>query len=340
MIRAFIGDWSGSGRCHPTICCIFLCVNSPGVRGFVAKMYKGLSWDDLCLVHAIDEAGTLSGAASALNVSHPTISRKLNALERKLDVLLFDRDQRRYSATASGGELINLFLRLKGEVDVVERRLTGRDLRPSGTIRFTTTDTLLHGRLAPILAEFRENYEDIKLEVVVSNDVLSLSKREADIALRPMAQPIGFLASKHLGSIEQAVYGARFKHTDRDTPLDLHGQDWIGPDSSISYPVLQKWMRSNAFDATCIYRSNSILDMFAATKHGIGISVLPCYLADDDPALVRLSNPVQDLAVNLWIITHPDLRKAERIRIFWNFIVSRIGEPTAHGKRIISSVVN
>lgn len=287
-------------------------------------MYGSLTWDDLCLVHAIDETGTLSGAASALNVSHPTISRKLNTLERKLDVLLFDRDQRRYSATASGSELISLFLRLKGEVDVVERRLTGRDLRPSGTIRFTTTDTLLYGRVAPLLAEFRENYEEIKLEVVVSNDVLSLSKREADIALRPMAQPVGYLSSKHIGRIEQAVYGASFKYPDESASCDLREQDWIGPDSSISYPVLQKWMRNNSYDAACIYRSNSILDMFNATKNGIGISILPCYLADDDPELVRLGDIQSELAVDLWLITHPDLRRAERIRLFWDFIVSRL----------------
>lgn len=286
-------------------------------------MYKGLTWDDLCLAHAISNTGTLSGAAVALNVSHPTVSRKLNALEEKMDTLLFDRGEKRYSPTVSGNEIVDLFLRLRDEVGIVERRITGRDLRPSGTVRFTTTDTLLYGLLAPLLAEFREIYTDIKLEVVVSNDVLSLSKREADIALRPMSKPIGYLASRNVGSIEQAVYGAKFKYSKKELKSRHERQNWVGPDNSITYPSLQNWMAKNGYDRNCNYRSSSILDMYFATKHGIGISVLPCYLADSDPDLVKLSDNIHSLTVDLWLLTHPDLRKAERIRIFWEFIVSR-----------------
>ncbi len=265
----------------------------------------------MCLVNAIAEAGTLSGASRALGVSHPTIFRKLNALEEKMDVLFFSRARNGYSATQAADEVCALYAKLQSEVDRVERRIAGRDLRPSGTVRITTTDSLLYGWLAPVLAEFRKAYTDIKLEVVVSNDVLNLTRREADIALRPISVPTGVLSSQKVGSISQAIYGAQ---------PDSEQQNWIGPDDSISYPLLQRWMEQNGYDHNCKYRTNSVLDMFVAAKTGIGMSVLPCYLGDSSPELVKHGTDIPELATDLWLITHPDLRKTERVKVLFDHI--------------------
>ncbi|KAB7615456.1 LysR family transcriptional regulator [Amylibacter sp. SFDW26] len=276
-------------------------------------MYKGLSWDDMCLVHAIVETGTLSGASRVLGVSHPTVFRKLNTLEEKMDVLFFNRARNGYSATAAAEEVRDLYVKLQDEVNMVERRIAGRDLRPSGTVRITTTDSLLYGWLTPVLAEFHKAYTDITLEVVVSNDVLNLTKREADIALRPISAPTGALSSKRVGTISQAVYGARF---------DAEQLNWIGPDDSIFYPVLQHWMEKTGHDSSCVYRTNSVLDMYVAVKSGIGKSVLPCYLGDSSSDLVKHGQDISELATDLWLITHPDLRKAERVRVLFEHIAT------------------
>jgi len=285
-------------------------------------MYNGISWDDMCLVHAITEAGTLSGASRALGVSHPTIFRRLNALENKMNVRFFNRARNGYTATAAAEEVFKLFITVQNEVHIVERRIAGRDLRPSGTVRLTTTDSLLYGWLAPVLAEFRRAYQDIKLEVVVSNNVLNLTRREADLAVRPMSVPTGFLSSKKIGTISQAVYGTTslLQRVQDDTGLsDLN---WIGPDDAIPYPVLQHWMEEMGYDRNCIYRTNSVLDMFVAAKSGIGLSALPSYLADCSPDLIKCGEEIPWLATDLWLITHPDLRKTERIRVLFDFIMA------------------
>ena len=152
-------------------------------------MYSKLTWDEMCLVHAVASVGTLSGAARTLDVSHPTAFRRLNRLERKMGVRFFDRARDGYTATAAAEEVSSLVSRLQDEVLAVERSIAGRDLRPSGTLRITTTDTLMFGWLSMVLREFRIAFPQIRLELVVSNDVFSLTRREADVAVRPAQKP-------------------------------------------------------------------------------------------------------------------------------------------------------
>ena len=121
------------------------------MKGDLTKMYTMLTWDEMCLVHAIVNVGTLSGAARVLDVSHPTAFRRLNKLEEKMEVRFFNRARDGYAATAAAEEVSALVRRLRSEILAAERRIAGRDLRPSGTLRITTTDTLLFGWLSPSL---------------------------------------------------------------------------------------------------------------------------------------------------------------------------------------------
>lgn len=290
-------------------------------------MYNRLSWDDICLIHAIRSTGTLTGAARALGVSHPTIYRKLNLIEDKLGAVFFQRSRTGYTPTAAALEICDLFDKLRHEVDVTERRITGQDLRPSGGVRLTTTDSLLFGWLSPVLASFGKKYPDIDLSVVVSNDFLNLTRREADLAIRPSSTPPHSMSVKKVGVIQQAVYASQDTFSPDLGDVDSSRLAWIGPDDSMHYPVLQNWMQINGYDKLCRYRSNSVLDMFWATKHGIGASVLPCYLADGCGGLTRHGPLLDELATDLWLVTHPDLRKTERIRLLIDWI-------NASGQRI------
>ena len=279
-------------------------------------MYNMLTWDEMCLVHAIADVGTLSGAARVLEVSHPTAFRKLNRLEEKMGVRFFERARDGYTATAAAEEVSGLVRRLRGEILAMERRIAGRDLRPSGTLRITTTDALWSGWLSRILREFRVAYPDIRLELVVSNDVFSLSRREADIAVRPAEKPDETLVGRRIGTISQAVYMAKKLATAGDMVEAGDAIDWIGPDESMRYPAFDRWLEKEGLVQRCRVRVNSVFGMLSAAKAGLGLSVLPCYLGENDEQLVRVGNEIPSMATDLWILTHPDLRKTERIRIF------------------------
>ncbi|WAM51178.1 LysR family transcriptional regulator [Vreelandella venusta] len=290
-----------------------------------------IRWDDLQIVLAIAETGSLSGASRALRISHATVFRRLNEMERRLKVTLFERSRTGYIPTLSGDDLAASARRVQSEVKGAERRIIGQDLTLSGSLRITTTDTLFAGLLSPLLASFRQRYPDITLEVVISNQRQSLSRREADIAIRPTRQPPETLVGRKLSDISLAIYGQKALWQNAPLllktplpldPVSLQKEAWIGPDVQLGDTALEKWM----MDKRAAYKLDSILGMQSAVRHGAGIAVLPCYLADADEALLKLSAPIEALTTPLWLLTHPDLRHVARVRAFMQAIAEGVGQ--------------
>lgn len=274
-----------------------------------------IRWDDLQIVLAIADAGSLSGASRALRISHATVFRRLSEMEQGLGVTLFERSRTGYTPTLAGDDLAASAKRVQSEINGAERRIIGQDLTLTGSMRITTTDTLFAGLLSPLLASFRQRYPEITLEVVISNQLQSLSRREADIAIRPTRKPPEILVGRKISDITQAIYGQKALWQNAPLPLEpasLASENWVGPDVHLGDATLEKWM----MDKSTAYRLDSMLGMQSAVRHGAGIAVLPCYLGDADKALLRLSEPIEALTTQLWLLTHPDLRNVARVRAF------------------------
>lgn len=272
---------------------------------------KGVPWEDLKIVQAIAGSGSLAGAGRTLGISHATVFRRLGALESRLGVRLFERHRTGYVPTLAGDDLATTAARVALDIEAVERRLMGRDARLSGTLRVTTTDTLLMGMLSDELAGFQRIYPHIVLEVEVSNRTYDLSRRDADVAIRPTSAPPETLIGRQVGQIAQAVYVSRCH---RET------SGWVGPDPHLGYPVLERWMARQGVDAQCRYRVDSMLGMLAGVRSGMGRGVLPCYLADMADDLVRVSEPLPELQTELWLLTHPDLRNTARVQALFAYL--------------------
>lgn len=284
-----------------------------------------MNWDDLRIVLAIGEAGSLSGAGRALGLSHATVFRRLAALEERLAVRLFERSRGGYVPTAAGEELLAAAGRVGDTVAAAERRVYGRDLRPSGSLRVTTTDTLLHGLLLPLCPEFRKTYPEIELELVASNQRFDLTRREADIALRPAAQPPDRLVGRKVGAIACGVYGPLQAVAGLLSSERWQESDWIAPDADFYFPALDTWMERSGVGRRVVLRLDSLLGVREAVATGLGLAVLPCYLGDADPRLRKLEGPLAGLETDLWLLTHPDLRRVARIRAFMDFAAASIG---------------
>jgi len=286
-----------------------------------------IPWDDLRTILAIARAGSLSGAARELKVSHATVFRRLGHIEERLGVKLFERGRGGYAPSPAGEEIADAATRIEAEVIGVERRVIGRDLRPAGTVRVATTDTLLIGLLSPVFAAFREAYPDIALEVSVSNAVVNLSRREADVAIRPTTAPPEHLIGRRLVTIEQAVYGRAGDFREGDPVPAADATAWVGPDEGMVYRQLDAWMAAHGADAYCRYRADTLFGMYAAVREGVGAAVMPRYLCDADPRLVRLGPAIPEMASELWLLSHPDLRGVGRIRALTGFVAEALGTP-------------
>lgn len=271
-----------------------------------------LDLDDLRLLAALSGAGSLAGAARALRVNHASAWRRLGALERRLGVRLFERGRTGYGPTPAGVEAIAVAGRVLSDLVDLDRKLAGRDVRPSGTVRLTTTETLL-SLVMPAIASLRTVHPGILVEIITSDAFFTLSRRDADIALRPAAAAPEGLVARRLGEIASAVYGAQ-GYLARCTSADPADHDWIAPDDGLSHLGSSRWMAAAVPATRVVARASSLPGLAAAARAGIGLAPLPCFIGDVDPALMRHAPPLADMASHLWLITHPDLRRTARVR--------------------------
>lgn len=287
-------------------------------------MQERIGLEDLRLVHAIGKEATLSGAARKLGVDLSTAFRRLGALEKRLGVRLFERSRDGYTPTPAGELAIGAADSLLNGLAELERRLAGEDLRPSGTIRLTTTDTLLDF-LSPGFAAFRDAHPQITLEVVATNEFFTLTRRDADVAIRPALTVPGHLVGRRVASLATAPYASSQYVAQHPQRTSLRDHDWIGPDDSLAHLGSAEWLRREVPAERVVFRANSLLALHAAARASMGVAPLPCYLGEQDPALIRIAPAVPEMASALWLLTHPDLRRVTRVRAFLEFMGSWIG---------------
>src|SRR5688500_9218350 len=282
-------------------------------------------WNDLRLVLAIARSGSLTGAAKALAVNHSTAFRRLGALEEGLGVRLFERlPGGTYAPTAAGERIAAAAERIETETAALDRELVGRDHRLTGRLRVTSSETLAYRLLTKQIAGFRSAHPGIVVELAIDNRILSLSRREADIALRVTRPREGDLYGRKLADIAWTIYAARDLVGGLAAPggpAELGGHPFIGWEEGVSGVNAADWLVAQIPAGAFVYRTNSVVNQLVAAKAGVGLAVLPCYLGDPEPDLVRvLADPVPELERELWIVTHADLRRTARVRAFFDVV--------------------
>ena len=281
------------------------------------------NWDDLRVFLAVARAGSLSGAARALGVNHSTVFRRIAGLEDMLDVRLFERLPTGYALTPAGEETLGIVECIEADVATLDRTVTGQDLRLSGSVRITATDMLALWLLPEPLAQFRILYPGIEISVAVGNETLDLSRRETDIALRIGNTPPETLVGWRVGQLRFAVYGAPdYCAAHPETDLSLHS--WIGLDGG--HAPLTRRFEQFLPGVRPALRSNSVACTVQMAKAGLGLAALPCAIAEQKPDLIRVAELPDTFALDLWLLTHEDLRHTARIRAVLDFLTPALAE--------------
>lgn len=285
-----------------------------------AAVHRPVSWDDVQVFLAVGRAGSISGAARQLAVNHSTVLRRIGSLEHALGVRLFDRLPSGYALTASGNEFGEQLAGVADRMEAAQRRLMGVDEEIKGTIRLTAPDTLVHGLLMPLLRQFRTRYPAVQIQVVENNSFLSLTQREADVAVRGSNRPPENLVGRRVGEIQTALYAAKayLKTLPRGHTFDDYA--WVASDESLSHLEQAKWLAKRVAAARVAMRVDSLVGMVDAVEHGLGVGMLLCPLANTRTELVQLQAPLREFDTQIWILTHPDLRQVARMRAFTQFL--------------------
>lgn len=283
-----------------------------------------LEWNDLRFFLAIHRARTLAGAARSLGVEHTTVGRRLAAMERSLGATLFVRTPGGFLPTESAGQILPLAEQAERAVQGIERVALGEDARAEGLVRVTTSETFA-GFLGRRLGELRAKHPGVTVEVLVGNANLDLTRREADLAIRLSSTTQPDLVCRKLVSAGWSAYAAQSYVDARGVPspiTDLANHDVIAFNDSLSGAPGAVWLEAHAKDARVVLRSGSIPAAWNAALGGLGIAVVPCFLAEGEPGMVRLTDELLG-SRDIVLVVHPDLARVARVRVVMDFIAER-----------------
>ena len=277
-------------------------------------------WSDLRLILAMARAGTMAKAADALSVNTTTIFRRLRALDRSAGSPLFEREADFYRPTELGRALLSIAERTENDLLAVEISAAAGDPSLGGTIKLTSTRDIAGVLLVPLLAAFRRQHREIVVELDSDDRIFDLNRREADMAVRPTLQPPTNMVGVRIGPLAVTAYA---------TPGLLASNEiehlpWIGWGGTLGPKAEEYWLQDRIRPGAIAFRCNDFRDRLSAVKEGIGAGLLPCFLGDAELGLVRVVDPPGDLRSELWVMSHPDLRRSPRISMLTQFLAREL----------------
>lgn len=284
-----------------------------------------MNWDDTRLFLALARSGSARATAADQGISHSTVTRRVDQLESFLGVRLFDRDVRGYRLTAAGEVMLKSAVSAEDALLTAERQLQGQDAQLTGEIRLTTSNIIATHLIMDDLVDFIRQCPDIDLNVLISYDWFDLSRREADVALRMLrrgSSPPEGLVGRKLVTVMSCYYASDAYLTENDPKREHSTARWIGWDDIERSPA---WVKASPFPNLPVYgKFNDVLLQVEAARHGMGLTVLPCFFGDSVAGLRRISDCEPYPSFDLWMLSHPDLRDAARMRTFRAFIAEAI----------------
>ncbi len=276
---------------------------------------------------ALDQ-GSLLGASRVLKVSQPTLGRHIAELESQLGAVLFERTGRGLVPTATGKQLAQAARAMETAALQMERTLSSRQQQTSGTVRITASVPVAVHLMPRILAQMRVVLPEVQVELVSSNAVSNLLRREADIALRMVRPDQNSLVAKKLGDVDLCVCAHR-SYLDRNgtpqQPPDLLDHQLIGGDTDATIVQGFAAMGHPIERERFAFRCDDFIAQWQAVRAGLGIGFVASYLLRTDPEVVRLlEGSLAIPPLPMWLAVHREIRTSKRIRAVYDFLAEAL----------------
>lgn len=287
-----------------------------------------MDWNDLRFFLAVARTNSLTKTAATLKVSQSTVSRRIGALESSLRTSLFLHHQTGYFLTDAGQALLSYAEEVESRVGALEHAFAGRDGDAAGSVRLATAETLANHLIIPALPQLQADYPAIRLELITGVNTVSVVRNDADIALRLVRPEQNTLKIRKAGVMASAVYAAESYLRAHPAPPDapLRGRRFITWDSSFSHLPAARWFDEQVEDKTSMLATTSLVTQLSAVNAGLGLAVLPCFIAARQPGLVEVLPPGQVLSEDLWLVTHADLIASARIKAVAEFLMTLLAQ--------------
>lgn len=278
-----------------------------------------LEWSDLNVILAVARARSLSGAARMLGQNHSTVFRRIHAIEERTGVRFFVRLPSGYLATEAGQTALAYAERIESEVHALGREILGQDTRLQGKVRLTAPEGLATGLVPAMLAEFRRQHPEVTVELHGGTAALDLARREADVAVRATRKPPDASLGRRVCEFRFALYASpAYLKVHADKPAAEH--DYCAIEGSLEWLAPHVWKKKSDAEARTVFVGSLTGSVQAAARAGLGLTLLPCYVGDADPGLQRASVPLEAATLELWLLTHTDLRHTARVKALLAFL--------------------
>lgn len=290
------------------------------------SQYK-LSEADLAMTLALVRGGSLARAGERLGLDASTVFRALQRMERGLGRELFARTRAGYLATELATALAQRAEEIETALETARSSVHATPAEISGAVRISTTDTLLHGVVAPALRGLHKVHPLLSFELHAGNELASLTRRDADIAVRATKRPPPHVVGKKLGPIRMALYSAKKGGIRKIADQEASRVDWIAPDDALPDHPSVVWRKRHFPKVTPRFRVNSILSVLELVVLGLGVGVVPLFLVDGRNDLVRLTEPLDECETDLWLLAHPESRHLRRIGAVYSHLAHAVNLP-------------
>ena len=291
------------------------------MKASIASAQTEMTAADLQVVLALVRGGTLADAAQRSGSDASTVFRALQRLEKRLGQRLFERTRQGYLPTEVAGEVARPAARVEAELEAARAVVRGASAQVSGRVRLTTTDSVLRGLVLPCLPALARSHPLLQLELRATNELVSLSKRDADLALRATPKPPEHLVGRALGTIRFAVCGLR---SSRRTRRLLDERDWIAPDEAMPDHPSVRWRRRNLPKVAPRHLVDGIVGVVDAIRAGLGVGIVPVFMLEAEPQLQALVPPLEGCESTLWLLAHPESRHLRRIAAVYQHLADSI----------------
>ena len=282
-----------------------------------------IDWDDVRYFLAAARGGSVRAAANRLGVNHSTVLRRIAQLEERLGTQMFEKLPSGYRLTSAGEEVLELAEQMEASSYQLETRVFGRDQSVRGLLRVTLPPFLATHLLMPDLADFARVHPDIEMEIVSTGEVLNLTNREADVAIRIVSDRTSLPLNLH-GQKGPELFAGIYMSLDRLAAWRAGATDPIRP-IVIGGQGVPDWADEGEVRATGVpFRTPDAEAQIAAARQGIGMTRLPCFVGDADRLLVRVPGIDLKAHATLWLLTQGETRKTKRVRLFTEFVSRRL----------------
>lgn len=284
------------------------------------------NWDDYRYLLAVDDNGSLAGAARALGVSHPTVSRRVGELERSLATCLLDRTAESMRLTPAGQRVSEEARVLAKVARLIELKAADGEAGELCRVCITASEGIAYSLLTPLLAAFQHERPEIAVDLLIGNRPAKIRLGEADIALR-MGDPVDDnLVGRRIGTARLGLFGHESYLARAGVPLgveDLPRHAIIESTGDIADLAQARWLREHAAGARIASSSNSILNQLSALRAGFGLVAMPTYLTADLAGARRLLRNAYDPDIDVWLLSEPKRRDRPEVRALLDFLFER-----------------